>query len=82
MKFELPCDVDDFVYIATEDYAIPAVRKVCGIRIGKNWEGKHEIKFALKNVRTGEMRIVSIDDFDKTVFINKEDAKKVIKNRA
>lgn len=82
VKFKFPCDVNDIVYVVMEDFAFPALRKVCAIRIGKDWEGKHEIRFALKNVRTGEMRIVSIDDFDKTVFINKEDAKNAIKNRA
>ncbi len=79
-KFEFPCDVNDIVYVAMKDYSFPVARKVCGIRIGKNWEGKHEIRFALRNVRTGEMRIVSIDDFNKTVFINKNDAMKAIKN--
>ena len=80
INFELPCGVGDFVYVILDGKPIPAVREVVAIRISKNWNGEDEIRFSVKNVRTKEISGFYISDFNKTVFVNKEDAKKAIES--
>ena len=80
VNFEFPCDVGDLVFMVMDCMMIPAVRKVASIRICKNWEDKYEIRFFAKNMGTNEICSFSIDDFNKTVFVNQEDAIKSIEN--
>lgn len=79
--FEFPCDIGDIVYAIMDDFPFPCAKEVRAIRIGEHFDGGYDIRFSARNKRTGEISTFSIDDFNKTVFANMEDAMKAIKNR-
>lgn len=81
VNFKFPCDVGDCVYIVMDDMHLPAVREVFAIRISKNWDDEYEFRFSVRNARTKEVTCFYMDAFNKTVFVNKEDAMRAIKNR-
>lgn len=81
VHFEFPCDVGETVYVVIDGLRIPAVREVRSIRISGSFDTAYDIRFCVKNVRTGEVSSFSIDDFGKTAFVNREDAMKAIENK-
>ena len=81
VNFEFPCDVGDCVYMVMDDMPLPVVREVFAIRINKNWDDEYEFRFSVRNARTKEVSGFYMNEFNKTVFVNKEDAMRAIENR-
>lgn len=80
VSFDFPCDIGDCVYMVMDDMPLPAVREVRSIRISKDWKDEYDIRFSVMNMRTREITSFRIDDINKTVFANKEEAMKAIEN--
>lgn len=67
-KFTLPCSVGDMVYVDI-GCKFPAVRKIVEINITDK-----SVIFTMRNKRTEVDSYCTLDDFGKTVFINKQES--------
>ena len=72
----LPCKVGDALFVTDEGTILPAVRMVESVTW---WNGK--ISILAVNKRTGSAYRCFAEDFDKTVFLTREEAKAAMKGK-